>query len=99
VRRAKKTPTASPAGVGLRKGEAAKSKKDDDVKEAKKRHLYREMVRAVRAWIAVEHPRPRHDRVDIAFFDDMGGGETIAGFHARESCPYVLGDLMALKEM
>lgn len=69
-----------------------------DARQDEKRQLYVKMVAAVRAWLAVEHPQPLHDRVDIALYSDLGGGESVAWFHASAVCPYVRGDLMAMDD-
>ncbi|VTT99000.1 unnamed protein product [Gemmataceae bacterium] len=66
-------------------------------KEAEQQQLYREMVRAVRAWLAVAHPKPLSDRVDVCLFDDVLGGESVAWFHVDANNPYVRGDLMAME--
>lgn len=70
----------------------------DARKEAEQRRLYAEMVKAVRAWLAVAHPRPMSDRVDVTLFDDMLGGTSVAWFHASADDPYVRGDMMAMVE-
>ena len=64
--------------------------------EARKRELYREMVRSVRAWLAVACPNYRQDQVDITLFDAIGCGQTVANFHADAESAYCVGDRMAM---
>ncbi len=79
--------TASPATVATEPAMTAEEKKQ----------LYVNMVKHVRAWLAVEHHRQFTDRIDICLYDDMGSGETLACFHADADDAYVLGDLMAIE--
>ena len=66
--------------------------------EARKRELYREMVRSVRAWLAVACRDFRQDQVDITLFDAIGCGQTVANFHADAESAYCVGDRMAMDD-
>jgi len=66
--------------------------------EAEAKVKYRRMVAAVREWLAIEHPHPMSNRIDICLYADTGGGETLACFHASADDAYVLGDLMAMPD-
>lgn len=57
--------------------------------------LYREMVKAVREWIAAEHPYCE-DRVDVTVWNSLGCGDVLAQFHAHAADAYALGDVRAM---
>lgn len=77
----------------------ARNRTDSRPEEISRRQndrLYAAMVRAVRAWIAAEHPFGE-DRCDITLFDSVGCGDTIAQFHTHAESEYMLGDLRAMR--
>ncbi len=57
---------------------------------------YRRMVAAVREWIHEAHPDA--DRIEVVEVDVVGGGRTLAYFHAAnlDRDPYARGDALAL---
>ena len=57
-------------------------------------HLYRDMVRATRAWVQATHPNA--DRLTLLHEHPSGMSDQLAAFHADVNDDWSRGDMLAM---